>query len=163
MDNLSKRHHYIPKFLIEGFTNTDNKIFVYDKQANGGQGKIRDNPVPPKSIFFEEHRNTMAFDKGKSSVIEDVTYSKFDTFYSQFFRELKSLTIGNDEIPNAPLYGVHLFIMNLFWRIPAHDPVAKGLVKLLTLTLMMRVCLRLWLSIKEPLFLIIPLQKLRET
>ncbi|MDW3191283.1 MAG: DUF4238 domain-containing protein [Cytophagales bacterium] len=125
--DASWRHHYIPKFLIEGFTNADNKVFVYDKLEDGGQGKIRNKPVPPKSIFFEKHRNTMVFDTGTSSVIEDYTYNKLDTYYSKFFRELKSYTEGNEEIPNGPLYGLHLFVMNLFWRIPAQDPAAKRL------------------------------------
>jgi hypothetical protein len=55
----SSRHHYMPKFLIEGFKNTKGTLFVYDKKHN----KIIDKGKSPKSIFYEWDRNTICIRK----------------------------------------------------------------------------------------------------
>jgi hypothetical protein len=46
----SSRHHYIPQFLLNAFVNSDDNLYVFDKQKD----KILDNPRPPKSIFLKE-------------------------------------------------------------------------------------------------------------
>jgi hypothetical protein len=51
--NLSNRHHYVPKFLIKNFCDTDEKLWVYDKET----GRIGKHKRSPKSVFFENGRN----------------------------------------------------------------------------------------------------------
>ncbi len=50
----SKKHHYIPRFYLDGFTNDSSKYFVYDKEAD----KIWE--TNPTNSFAENHRNTGA-------------------------------------------------------------------------------------------------------
>lgn len=35
----SSRHHYIPKFLLEGFTNSEGFLYIFDKKQNKIIGK----------------------------------------------------------------------------------------------------------------------------
>jgi len=53
---ISKRHHYIPEYYIDGFTDNNGFLCIYDKQKN----KIIRNLRPPKSIFFEENLNSIS-------------------------------------------------------------------------------------------------------
>ena len=53
MDKLSKRHHYIPKFLIKNFSDSDEMLWVYNKTEK----RIKKNRQSPKAIFFELGRN----------------------------------------------------------------------------------------------------------
>ena len=54
MNKKSSRHHYIPQFLIKGFYNEKNKVFVYDIQKD----EILPDTKSSKSVLFEWDRNT---------------------------------------------------------------------------------------------------------
>ena len=69
----SKRHHYVPQFLIKQFSNEDNLVFVYDKVND----RIVKTPRSTKSIFFEYHRNTIKIDGQTNDLIEQL-YSSID-------------------------------------------------------------------------------------
>ncbi len=75
LKKLSSRHHYIPQFLISGFANSDGLLYLYDKHKD----KILKKPRPPKSIFFENDRNTLDLSNTtKTSIIEDFLYKEID-------------------------------------------------------------------------------------
>src|SRR4051812_37185254 len=79
----SSRHHYIPQFLINGFTNNKGLLYVYDKQAD----KLLSKQRPPKAIFFENDRNTVEIKATlKSSVIEDCLYAEIDNKTSKVIK-----------------------------------------------------------------------------
>ena len=59
----SKRHHYIPKFLIKEFTDEQGLLYIYDKIKD----KFLTNKRSPKSIFFENDRNTIVYDESKKT------------------------------------------------------------------------------------------------
>ncbi len=117
MSHKSSRHHYIPKFLINGFTNKENEVFIYDKDRN----IIQANPRPPKSIFWEKDRNTMVIDEVKTSIIEDETYLKLDNFYKKAIETLRVADLNQEHFSISEPHLLHLFVLNLFWRIPATD------------------------------------------
>ena len=52
--SISKRHHYIPQFLIKRFADTDKMLYLYDKEKSAFAKEKRS----PKSVFFEMNRNT---------------------------------------------------------------------------------------------------------
>lgn len=117
MNNISSRHHYLPKFLIKGFVNNDEEVFVYDKTKQ----KILGKTFPPKSIFWEKDRNTLEFDTGKSSIIEEDTYAKIDNIGNEAVSFLKTVDLSKSEISIEYIYKLQIFILNLFWRIPSTD------------------------------------------
>ena len=55
MKAQSWRHHYLQQFLIKGFLNENDKVFVYNKELD----KIQTKEQSSKSIFFEENKNTI--------------------------------------------------------------------------------------------------------
>lgn len=122
----SSRHHYVPQFLISGFTNSNGELYIYDKIRD----KIQNKPKPPKSIFFENDRNTIILpDKSESSIIEDYLFKEIDNTGSivvKYFQDTQLDKIKfNDENIAQFLY----FLVCLFWRIPKNDLAVKELVK----------------------------------
>ena len=126
MGKNSSRHHYIPQFLISGFTNSNGQLYIYDKIRD----KIQNKPKPPKSIFFENDRNTIILpDKSESSIIEDFLFQEIDNTGSKvvnYFQDtqLDKIRFNEDNVAQF-LY----FLVCLFWRIPRNDFAIKELVK----------------------------------
>lgn len=84
MKGNSNRHHYIPKFLINGFSNSEGTLYIYDKQKD----EIKIKPRNPKSLFFEEGRNTVHIKEEQySSIIEDYMYQNHDDISSKVVKK----------------------------------------------------------------------------
>jgi len=118
LEKNSSRHHYIPQFLIKGFTDSNGLLHIYDKQSD----KILTNQRPPKSIFFETDRNTIEIKSGlKSSIIEDSIYSEIDNETSKVVKhyQTEELTKINFNIEDTGI--LFFFLISSFWRIPKTD------------------------------------------
>lgn len=116
----SKRHHYIPKFLIKGFTNDRGYVFVYDKIND----RILKKPQSPKSIFFENHRNSVSKDdtyKDYNSIIEDELFQYSDNVSSEHIRNFQNTPISNLSLDVDAQAMFQFFTITLFWRIPYTD------------------------------------------
>lgn len=122
----SWRHHYIPQFLINGFTNSDGKLFIYDKKND----KIRNKQLPPKSIFFEEDRNTVEITENlQSSIIEDKLLAERDNKTSKVVNYYQNEELSNIEMRSDDA-AIMLFLMiDLFWRIPKTDFAFEDLME----------------------------------
>lgn len=108
--NLSKRHHYIPQFLIKNFTDNDGFLYVYNKQEKTIQKKA------PKQVFFEWNRNITKFNGVPDDHLERL-YSDLDSALSiPIANILKTGTYTPEE-----LSGVAVLVSLLKWRIPASD------------------------------------------
>lgn len=108
--STSRRHHYIPQFLIRNFSDSDGRVFALDKQS----GSI--NSRSPKSIFFEWDRNTLESDAHESDVLEQI-YSSIDDYLSKpIVALLKSKELTPESVMN-----LWYFITGLRWRIPNND------------------------------------------
>lgn len=126
MQKKSSRHHYIPQFLIKGFTNAENKVYVYDIEKD----IVLTQPKSSKSIFFELDRNTIVKDDGTElSVIEDILYMKWDNDAARLVKKFQY-----DKLPNKSLLSDNniadflMFLIQLFWRIPYTDFAAQHLL-----------------------------------
>lgn len=121
----SSRHHYIPRYLIEGFKNTNGLLYVYDKKHN----KILKKPKPPKSIFYEWDRNTVEVTQNKeSSILEDYLYSKMDNELSETVKQFQEEELYKIEFTSENTQYFKCFIITLFWRIPYSDFAAEDLM-----------------------------------
>ncbi|MGM5470284.1 DUF4238 domain-containing protein [Flavobacteriaceae bacterium LMO-SS05] len=125
-NNESSRHHYIPKFLIKGFVDENNLLHIYDKKKDIILSKQRS----PKSIFFENFRNTIKIDETKStSILEDLWFQKLDNESSKFIQDLQTAQLNFDIFTDDNIAQLQFFIINLFWRIPKTDFAAKDLIQ----------------------------------
>src|SRR4051812_42328228 len=115
-DKASTRHHYVPAFYSKGFTNSAGFFYVYDKQTDEIGRKKRS----PKSIFFEDDRNTIFFDK-ETSILEDYFFKELDNRSKVAIERLREKPNSVELLSNDNSADVDLFVLNLFWRIPKTD------------------------------------------
>ena len=109
---ISRRHHYIPRFLIGNFADIDNKVWVYNK----AEGKILKNKQSPKSIFFEIDRNN--FDvNGKTIDNIELMYSDVDNLLSKNLDKV----LSTHSMTGRELTLLILLVTLTKWRIPASD------------------------------------------
>ncbi len=119
MSYKSSWHHYIPEFLIKGFTNEVGRVFLYDPERD--QILIKERPT--KSVFWEKDRNTIKIGEFKTSIIEESTYQPIDNRGSEAVNFLRNVNLKDGEIPISHVYNLDIFLLNLFWRIPKSDKV----------------------------------------
>jgi hypothetical protein len=109
----SRKHHYLPRYYLKGFTNTNGGFFIYDKQVD----KIY--PSGPGATFFEKDLNTMVLPKsGPSDLLEKLYADTESTSWSALDR------IRNSK-PNMPIelldkMHLSLFLLILHWRLPGN-------------------------------------------
>lgn len=108
----SSRHHYIPKYFIDGFLNQKQELWVYDKK----QGKIQNKTRPSKSIFFEEHRNSVDLGFKKPLSIFEDAYSVMDNILPPAIRILRGDAAFSPEMFTELTAHLNVFITDLFWR-----------------------------------------------
>jgi hypothetical protein len=119
-------NHYIPKFLIKGFTNSEGLLYVYDI----GKDEIKKNPQSPKSSFFEFDRNSFKLSEEQNvSIIEDEIYQRIDNESSKVIRILQNEETNKIIFDSQLLGEIQFFIISLFWRIPATDYGFDDLIK----------------------------------
>lgn len=109
---LSKRHHYIPQFLIKRFADKDNMLYLYDKE----KGAFAKSRRSPKSVFFEMNRNTWNFDGEPNDNLEKL-YAELDEKFSKDLVEI--MRTGN--ITEEALTSMLLMASSMKWRLPAND------------------------------------------
>ena len=122
----SSRHHYIPQFLIEGFTNENGVVYVYDKKRN----KILNKPKSPKAIFFETDRNSINLPENEqSSIIEDVLFQEVDNVGSKIVKYFQNTELSKVEFNYDNSAHFLFFLITLFWRIPLTDFTTNELIE----------------------------------
>lgn len=127
----SSRHHYIPQFLINGFTNTNKQVYVYDKTKD----IILTDPKSSKAIFFERDRNTIDLpDNKQSSILEDELFRFIDEQGNTIVKYLQNTVISQIEFSPERKLELMCFIIALFWRIPFTDNAVADLVQRATIT-----------------------------
>lgn len=123
----SSRHHYIPEFLIKGFTDSENKVFIYDILKD----EIKPKSKSPKSIFFEWNRNTFTTDKGEEiSIIEDLLFKEWDNKAAPIIKKFQETTLPDPTLlSDNNIADFTLFLIQLFWRLPYTDYAADFLIQ----------------------------------
>ena len=112
-NTTSKKHHYLPRYYLKGFTNSDNRFFVFDKR------KERIFTSNPNTAFFENNLNTVTFPKGDSSDFLEDAYTEIE---NQSWESLDKIRESTYNTPIELLDKMHLFLFLLFlyWRLPSN-------------------------------------------
>ena len=109
---ISRRHHYIPRFLIDKFADSDNKVWVYNKV----EGRILKNKQSSKSVFFEMDRNN--FDvNGKTIDNIELIYGEVDNLLSRNLHKV----LSTQNMTARELTMLILLVSITKWRVPASD------------------------------------------
>ena len=110
---LSKKHHYLPKYYLNGFTDSDGGFFVYDKHT----GKIF--PTSPDATFFENDLNTAELKNGKESDFLEGIYTHLE---NQCWNSIDTIRGSTSHGPIEPRDRMNLFLFLLFlhWRLPSN-------------------------------------------
>ena len=122
MNPISKRHHYIPQFFINGFTNQNDSVAVYDTIRK----QFWKRNASPKQIFFEWNRNLFEINGLKTDFVETL-YSKIDTDFSIIYNDIKKQK--NPKLDILQWFHLILFIGITYWRIPKTDNDIKSFIK----------------------------------
>ncbi len=117
----SKRHHYLPQFYLNGFTNNQGEFYVFDKKAE----EIRKST--PINSFFENHRNTGTVKDKKSTLLEDI-YAHFDSITAIQLDKVKKATVDNFTLEPEILHRIRMFIAQIYWRVPESDNEVEKLI-----------------------------------
>ncbi len=117
----SKKHHYLPRYYLQGFTDGEGNFFVYDKQAD----KILPKTNPGAS-FFENNLNTVTLPSGNSSDFLEKIYRKIE---NDSWNSLDSIRNSTFKTPIKLLDKMNLFLFLLFlhWRLPSNIEFAERL------------------------------------
>jgi hypothetical protein len=117
---ISRRHHYIPRFLIKNFSDSNEKLWVYNKQEK----RIVSTQQSPKAIFFEWERNLFEVNGEPVDNIEKM-YGEVDDLLAKTLEKiLSSHTMTGRE------QTLIIFLVSLMkWRIPKIDSRFHELAK----------------------------------
>ena len=118
---LSKRHHYLPKFFINGFANKYNKVAVYDIKKK----RLWKNYVNAKQIFFEWNRNLFEINNEKTDFVEKL-YQKIDNDFAKIYNEV--IKQKEPQLDIMQWFQLILFIGITYWRIPRTDKEIKTFI-----------------------------------
>ena len=120
MNKLSKKHHYLPRHYLRGFTNEKGTFFVYDKKSD----KITERT--PDNAFFENNLNTITFKDGRRSDFMENTYAYFER---KSWVALDKIRASSSISPVDLMDKLDLFLFLLFlhWRIPANLKVIEDI------------------------------------
>jgi hypothetical protein len=119
---LSKKHHYLPRHYLKGFTDKEGGFFVYDKCTT----KIF--PTAPDAAFFENDLNTVELPDGGFSDFLEGLYTGIE---NQSWGPLDKIRSSSFDAPIEPLDKMHLFLFLSFlhWRLPSNIKLAEKLSK----------------------------------
>ena len=109
----SKKHHYLPRKYLKGFTDKNNGFWVYDKKEK----KIFKSS--PDSTFFENNLNTINFSNQESSdFLEDLYTNLENQSWKSFDRIISSNK--NNPIQDLDKMNLLFFLLCLHQRLPAN-------------------------------------------
>ena len=112
---ISKRHHYIPEFLIKGFTGNDGKLTVYNKQKK----KFESLRKSPKQIFFEWNRNTFENNNEVSDFVERL-YQSVENKIAPVYKRVNE-NLDNYELTPFDMFNIIYYINVLHSSLPIRD------------------------------------------
>lgn len=127
MSQISWRHHYIPQFYLNNFTNPENKFYIY--LINEGRYKGNGQLFSPETHFFEKNGNTLFTGEEPTDFLETDFYKILDNDVSHLFNKIKNSKEDRYGLTEEDMPLLQFFVAHLFWRNPCNDILVKDLLK----------------------------------
>jgi hypothetical protein len=127
MESVSRRHHYIPRFYLNGFTSNNGKFKIYDVEKN----KFVQNgeEFSPKSYFYEKDANTLISSSDRDDQLEK-KYSQIDDRIAKIFYKINESTVDEKFNLNADdIAHLQHFVSVMYWRMPANYDELKNIIQ----------------------------------
>lgn len=122
---ISKRHHYLPVFYLNGFCDSEGLFFVFDKK--------QDDFLPrctPYSKFYSNHLNNYRFNGKPIFSYEEKYFSPMDSKGARILKQLMEFDLnGKDNFPPELMIDLAWFLTNLYWRSPNSNAIFKEIIK----------------------------------
>jgi hypothetical protein len=115
LNNASTRHHYIPRFYLNGFTE-NRKFSIY--MVDSRRFKKAGGTFSPSSHFYIENDNTFSAN-GKTTDILEESFSRKDSLIAKTFDKIRSATSNDYCLTHEDIGLLQYFVSILFWRIPS--------------------------------------------
>ncbi|CAM1368773.1 conserved hypothetical protein [Tenacibaculum litoreum] len=112
-----KKHHYLPEFYLNGFTNEFGKFMIYklEKANFVKNGK----EFYPSSYFFERDLNTIKYKRKSFYFLEKQFFSSLDEQAYKVIDKLRSSDSSqNFNVEELDLPFLNFFVLFMFWRSP---------------------------------------------
>ena len=109
----SIRHHYVPIFYAKHFANSNANLFVLNE--DNPKGSIREGP--PKSVFFEDRRNSFPGQDGLDNDTIEQIYSDLDNLFAPVLTRV--IETGQLVVEDLRMLLFLAYIMK--WRSPQYD------------------------------------------
>jgi len=119
-ETASKKHHYLPRHYLTGFTNSEGVFFVYDKE------KENIFVSSPDAAFFENNLNTVTFPNGGSSDFLEEMYTEIENQSWGPFDRIRESTYTTPIVLPDRMH-LFLFLSFLHWRLPSNIAFAEKL------------------------------------
>lgn len=119
MQNRSWRHHYLPVFYLEGFTNEKNKFKIYDvvNKTFIKNGK----EFSPNSYFFEIDGNTITKNNIQDDFLEKRFFSEMDNKIALIIQKINhpdSSIENRFQVDENHMPALNHFVSLMYWRLP---------------------------------------------
>ncbi|MGA2157654.1 MAG: DUF4238 domain-containing protein [Dehalococcoidia bacterium] len=116
----TRKHHYLPRHYLDGFTNGKGNFFVYDKQAD------RIFSSNPGASFFENNLNTVTLPPGNTSDFMEELYTYMENRFWGSLDRIRNST-HKTHVELADKMHLFLFLSFLYWRLPCNVDYAEKL------------------------------------
>lgn len=110
--SISKRHHYVPQFLIRRFADAEGMLYLYNKET----GTFAKEKRSTKAVFFDMNRNTVKMGGVENDSMEKL-YAVLDERFADTLKDI--LNNGNLSVGNVG--SMLIFASTLKWRVMAND------------------------------------------
>lgn len=117
----SKRHHYLPRCYLRGFTNSEGSFYVYDKHAD----KIF--LTSPDASFFENNLNTIQSSGDESKDFLEGLYRDMENELCPAIAYIIKADHAKDVIGLGIREQIFLFLLFLHWRLPSNIAYVQAL------------------------------------
>ncbi|HMR85445.1 MAG TPA: DUF4238 domain-containing protein [Niabella sp.] len=126
MKQLSRKHHYIPEFYLNNFTNEDGKFHIYLPKEK--RFKKNGELFTPQTHFFELDGNNLIGADYVDDHLEK-SYSDWDNKAAILFDKIKTSKEKRFGLSEQDMPILQFFIAHLYWRSPMSNEFAKNLLK----------------------------------
>jgi hypothetical protein len=111
--NPPKRHHFVPKFLLQNWATADEKIVVYRRLTSG---KVVHDRVAAKGAGYEEHLYSFPQLGENVAVVETKLWGPQDDKASKLVA--KMMASGGDELTEEEMVAWSHFLLGMLLRNP---------------------------------------------